>query len=64
MIPTTDPQEWYKLHREQYAHINDAQYNVIYSLAWDKGHAYGLSEVELYFSDFYDLCVDYVKAGK
>ena len=42
--------------------LNDAEFDVLWSRAWEDGHAYGLSEVISHFDDYYDMAMAFVKA--
>lgn len=40
---------------KSYGLKRDAKFDRVWAIAWDHGHAYGLAEVESYFSDLVDL---------
>jgi hypothetical protein len=51
-----------KLH-EQY-NVTEAQFNLLWSRAWEDGHSDGLRRVVEIFDDYYELAVDFAKLMK
>jgi ClpP class serine protease len=44
--------------------LSDEEFDVIWSEAYDRGHAYGLEEVASHFGSLYDFALKYAAAAK
>jgi hypothetical protein len=44
-----------KMHEEYGEGLNEGQHEVVYSQAWQQGHAYGFSEVESHYIDLAEM---------
>lgn len=56
--------EFLKELRESYSEFNDATYDLIFNLAYEKGHSCGYDEVAGYVSDFANFASSIIKANK
>jgi len=50
--------------RHEYQHLNDEVYEICYSKAWDRGHAYGHDEVAAVMVDAVDFAEKILRAGR
>jgi hypothetical protein len=51
-----------KLYGEYGGGLSLKQLDIVYNMAYDKGHSYGHEEVAMYFSDFVNFALNILKA--
>lgn len=56
--------EWCEKLREEYNHLNDATFQLVYQLAYDMGHAYGYPSVRDYTDTYAGLAEKIIQANK
>lgn len=56
--------EWSAKLREEYNHLNDATFQLVYQLAYDNGHAYGYQSVRDYTDTYADLAEKIIQANE
>jgi len=50
--------------REEYSHLNQQTYDLVYNVAYDRGHSAGYDEVANYMIDYADLAEKIIAANK
>lgn len=55
---------WRNKLREEYSNLNDTTFNIVYNMAWERGHSSGYSEVRSYMDDLDTFATSIIKANK